>query len=411
MSVADSHVVVVGASLAGTRAVEALRHQGFDGRITLIGDEAHQPYDRPPLSKTLLAGKRTADQVRLHPDGDDYASVLDVTMMLGRRACSLDVDAAEITLDGDERVGFDALVIATGSRARHLDHTDHLPNVYVVRTLGDCLRLQAALVVGARVVVVGAGFIGAEVAATAHSLGCHVTVLEAAPVPLERQLGAIMGTYCATVHARHGVPLRVGVQVDEIDANGVILAGGERIEADVVVVGVGAVPNTEWLQDSDVAVGDGVLCDPFCRVRGSGAGTLEGIVAAGDVARWTNTLFGEEMRIEHWTNAAEMAEHAATTLLADLNGDSTSLVPFAPVPYFWSDQYDIKIQFLGRSTGHQEVVVVDGSMESGKLVALYRRDNQLIGALGISRVRQLMSYRNLLATGASWEEALTHAAQ
>ena len=411
MSVADSHIVVVGASLAGTRAVEALRHQGFAGRITLIGDEVHQPYDRPPLSKTLLSGKRTADQVRLRPDDSDYASALDVTMMLGRRACALDVDAAEVTLDGNEHIGFDALVIATGSRARRLAHTEHLSNVHVVRTLDDCLRLQAALVGGARVVVVGAGFIGAEVAATAHSLGCHVTVLEAAPVPLERQLGTVMGTFCATVHSRHGVPLRVGVQVEQIDANGVILAGGERLEADVVVVGVGAAPNTEWLEGSDVALGDGVMCDPFCRVRGTGAGTLEGIVAAGDVARWTNTLFGEEMRIEHWTNASEMAEHAATTLLADLNGDTTALVPFAPVPYFWSDQYDIKIQFLGRSTGHHEVAIVDGSMEAGKLVALYRRDHQLIGALGISRVRQLMSYRNLLATGASWEEALAHAAQ
>lgn len=411
MSVSDSHVVVVGASLAGTRAVEALRHQGFDGRITLIGDEVHQPYDRPPLSKTLLSGKRTADQVRLRPDDSDYGSALDVTMMLGRRACALDVDAAELTLDGDERIGFDALVVATGSRARRLAHTEHLKNVHEVRTLDDCLRLQKALVVGARVVVVGAGFIGAEVAATAHSLGCEVTVLEAAPVPLERQLGTVMGSFCATVHGRHGVPLRVGVQVDEIDASGVMLAGGERLEADVVVVGVGAAPNTEWLDGSDVAVGDGVICDPFCRVRSAGAGTLEGIVAAGDVARWNNALFGEEMRIEHWTNAAEMAEHAATTLLADLNADTSSLRPFAPVPYFWSDQYDIKIQFLGRSTGHDEVVVVDGSLEAGKLVALYRRGDRLIGALGISRVRQLMSYRNLLANSASWEEALAHAAQ
>ena len=199
--------------------------------------------------------------------------------------------------------------------------------------------------------------------------------------------------------------------VGSVDATGVVLGDGERIAADVVVVGVGAAPNTEWLVGSKATVADGVLCDAHCRVRSQASGTLERIVAAGDVARWPNALFGEEMRIEHWTNAAEMAEHAAVTLLADLAGDPSELVPFSPVPYFWSDQYDVKIQFLGRSTGHDEVRVVDGSEAEGKLVALYRRADRLIGALGVSRIRQVMSYRALLAGGASWDEALAHAAR
>lgn len=406
----DAHVVVVGASLAGTRSVEALRSHGFEGRITLIGDEGQLPYDRPPLSKGLLAGKRTVEQVRLRQDDGDYESALGVSLMLGRRVSALDVDAHEVVIDGHERLGFDGLVIATGSRARRLPDTDHLPKVHVVRTLDDSLRLRAMLTEGCHVVVIGAGFIGAEVAATAHGLGCHVTVLEAAAVPLERQLGAPMGAFCATVHARHGVELRLGVTVGTVDAAGVMLGDGERIEADVVVVGVGAAPNTEWLLGSQAAVADGVLCDAHCRVRSQASGTLERIVAAGDVARWPNALFGEEMRIEHWTNAAEMAEHAAVTLLADLAGDPSELVPFTPVPYFWSDQYDVKIQFLGRSTGHDEVRVVDGSEAEGKLVALYRRGDRLIGALGVSRIRQVMSYRSLLAGGASWDDALAHAA-
>ena len=394
-----SRVVIVGASLAGVRCAEALRRHGHEGSIALLGSELHRPYDRPPLSKQFLAG--VADRDRLWLSRDDTALAdQGITHHPGVTATSLDLAARTVHTTGGA-FPFDSLVIATGTSVRRLPHAEGAP-VFTLRTLDDAEALAPKLVAGARVVVVGAGFIGAEVASTAGAKGCSVTVVEAAPVPLERQLGEAMGSACAALHERNGTRLIVGVGVASIEADGVHLDDGSVIGADVIVVGIGVVPNTGWLEGSGVALVDGVLCDATCRVVDASSNVVERVVACGDVARWPNHRYGEVMRIEHWTNAVEMAEHAAQTLLGGTE-------PFMPVPYFWSDQYSTKIQFLGRSSGFDEVRVVDGDPAAGVGVAIYRKDDQLIGALGLNRIKALMGYRALLSDGATWATALDHA--
>jgi len=390
-------IVVVGASLAGLRAAEALRRGGFTGTLVLVGAEEHLPYDRPPLSKQVLAGNWDADRVWLRKP-DDYEP-LDLDLRLGQRATDLDVDGREVVLHGGERLPYDAAILATGAAPRRLPGTPQLHGVVELRNLDDALALRAAFEQQPRVVVVGAGFIGAEVAATGRQRGLDVTVLEALPVPLSRGLGDRMGMACAALHLDHGVDLRCGVGVagfeGEERVSGVRLTDGSVVPADVVVVGVGVTPATAWLESSGLELNDGVVCDEHCRAA-------PGVYAAGDVARWTNPLFDESMRVEHWTNAAEQGQAAAENLLAG-EGRGT---PYAPVPFFWSDQYDVKIQFVGRSRPGDDVEVVDGSLEAHRFVALYGREGRLVGCLGFSRPRLVMTYRRLLAEGASWDEAL-----
>jgi NADPH-dependent 2,4-dienoyl-CoA reductase/sulfur reductase-like enzyme len=390
-------IVVVGASLAGLRAAEALRWGGFTGTLVLVGAEEHLPYDRPPLSKQVLAGNWDADRVWLRKP-DDYEP-LGLDLRLGQQATDLDVAGREVVLHGGERLPYDAAILATGAAPRRLPGTPQLDGVVELRTLDDALALRAAFEQQPRVVVVGAGFIGAEVAATARQRGLDVTVLEALPVPLSRGLGDRMGMACAALHLDHGVDLRCGVGVagfeGEERVSGVRLTDGSVVPADVVVVGVGVAPATAWLESSGLELNDGVVCDEHCRAA-------PGVYAAGDVARWTNPLFDESMRVEHWTNAAEQGQAAAENLLAG-EGRGT---PFAPVPFFWSDQYDVKIQFAGRSRPGDDVEVVDGSLEAHRFVALYGRAGRLVGCLGFSRPRLVMTYRRLLAEGASWDEAL-----
>lgn len=394
-----SQVVIVGASLAGVRCAEALRRHGHEGPITLLGAESHRPYDRPPLSKQFLAGVAARDRLWLGRV-DTALSDQDIIHHPGVTATSLNLNTRTVHTTGDS-FAFDSLVIATGTSVRRLPHADAAP-VFTLRTLDDAEALAPRLIDGARVVVVGAGFIGAEVASTARAKGCDVTVVEAAPVPLERQLGEAMGTACAALHERNGTRLIVGIGVASIEADGVHLADGSVIGADVVVVGIGVVPNTGWLVGSGVAVTDGVLCDATCQVVDTEHRVVEGVFACGDVARWPNDRYGEVMRIEHWTNAVEMAEHAAQTVLGGTE-------PFTPVPYFWSDQYSTKIQFLGRSTAFDEVRVVEGDPAAGVGVALYRKGDLLVGALGLNRIKALMGYRPLLVDGATWATALDHA--
>ena len=390
-------IVVVGASLAGLRAAEALRRGGFTGTLTLVGAEDHLPYDRPPLSKQVLAGDWDADRTWLRRP-DDYEP-LGLDLHLGRRATDLDVDGREVVLHGGERLPYDGVIIATGAAPRRLPGAPQLDGVVELRTLDDALALRAAFEQQPRVVVVGAGFIGAEVAATARQRGLEVTMLEALPVPLSRGLGDRMGNACAALHVDHGVDLRCGVGVSGFEGerrvSGVRLTDGSVVPADVVVVGVGVAPATAWLESSGLELNDGVVCDERCRAG-------PGVYVAGDVARWTNPLFGESMRVEHWTNAAEQGQAAAENLLAG-EGRGT---PFAPVPFFWSDQYDVKIQFVGRSRPGDDVEVVDGSLEAHRFVALYGREGRFVGCLGFSRPRLVMAYRRLLAEGASWDEAL-----
>ncbi len=409
---AGRRIVVVGGSLAGLRAAEELRHRGFAGSITVVGDEAREPYDRPPLSKQVLAGdwplERTALSVT-HPDG---LAGLDLDWRLGARATGLDLPGRRVQVAGGDDVAFDGLVIATGARPRELPGTESLAGVHTLRTLDDSLAVRAALDAGARrVVVVGAGFIGAEVAATCRTAGCDVTILEALPVPLGRALGDQMGAVMGDLHRDHGVDLRLGVGVAGFEGGDrvthVRLADDTLIDADLVVVGIGVSPNTGWLEGSGLALDDGLVCDATTRAA-------PGIVAAGDVARWPSHRFGELMRVEHWDNAIAMGEHAARRLLADLAGDPAddpaSTAPYDPVPWFWSDQYDRKIQLAGRSSGADEVRVVDGSTDERRFVALYRRRDRLVGVLAMNRPRLLVTFRGLVERGASWDEALAQAA-
>jgi NADPH-dependent 2,4-dienoyl-CoA reductase/sulfur reductase-like enzyme len=399
----DATIVVVGASLAGMRAAEEIRHLGHTGDVVIIGDETHPPYDRPPLSKQFLAGKW--DVERIHHHTPEKLDAFGLEFRLGTRATRLDAEDRTVTCDDGSQVRYDGLVITTGAKPRGLPGTQGMTGVRTLRTLDDSSGLRDDLTKlgeGARLVVVGAGFIGAEVAATCHGLGARVTVVEALTTPLAGVIGQQMGEVCADLHRDAGVALRLGVGVDKVvpspDATAPIqvrLTDGSVLDADLVVVGIGVTPAVDWLEDSGLTLGNGVMCSDrlFAADR---------VVAAGDVARWTHVQMDEDIRIEHWTNAAEGGALAAHNLIAG----SAAAEPYAPVPFFWSDQYQAKIQVLGRPDPEDEVVVVDGSAEDRKLVALYRRGDKLSAALGISRPRQLMAYRPLLAAAASFDEAL-----
>jgi NADPH-dependent 2,4-dienoyl-CoA reductase/sulfur reductase-like enzyme len=391
-------IVIVGASLAGLRAAESLRDRGFDGTLTLIGDEPHRPYDRPPLSKQVLQGAWEPEQAFFRrKDGYD---ALALDMRLGVRATSLDLKARRVALDVGGFADYDRLIIATGARVRMLPRVTLRPGLFVLRGLDDAIALRQALAGTRCVAVVGAGFIGLEVAASCRARGLEVTVVEPLPVPLAPILGPAIGDMVAAMHRDHGVDLRTGVGVTDIlgDAHvtGVALADGSRIDADVVVVGIGVRPNTEWLESSGLTLDDGIVCN------GCGE-AAPGVYAAGDVARIANRWHGDSPRIEHWTNAVEQAVHVAGNALAGPGG-STS---FSSVPYFWSDQYDRKIQFAGRARPHDEMVIVDGSLADRRLTALYRRGDRLTACLTVNQPRSLIAFRKLLATGASWEAALS----
>jgi NADPH-dependent 2,4-dienoyl-CoA reductase/sulfur reductase-like enzyme len=394
-------VVVVGASLAGLSALETLRQEGFEGELIAVGAEPSLPYDRPPLSKQVLQGHWEPEKIVLRDQGQ-YDG-LGVTWHLGRRATALDLAARTVTLDDGEPLAYDGLVIATGATPRWLPGSQGLAGVHVLRTLDECLALRTELESARRVCVVGAGFIGAEVAASARVRGVDVTVLEALPAPLARAFPAELGAACAALHLNRGVDLRCGVTVAGFEGDGrvtgVRLGDGSVVDADVVVVGVGVAPATGWLETSGLTLDNGVVCDSTC------ATSAPGVVAAGDIARWPNNLFGETMRVEHWSNAVEQGAAAAKRLLAG-PGEA---VDFAPVPYFWSDQYDTKIQFLGRCCPTDEMRIVDGSIDEGRFVALFGRSGRLFGALAFNRPRLLMAYRKLLAAKTSFDDALAHA--
>ncbi len=407
-------VLVVGASLAGWRATETLRAEGFGGKITLLGEEPHRPYDRPPLSKQVLAGTWPAEKAVLADK--KRSSEMQVHEVLGRRAVRLDVDGRAVETDDGTVLMADGIVLATGAAPRRLPGTDSLgprDGLFTLRTLDDSLALRAAVtaVDEARVVVIGAGFIGSEVASTCATLGCRVTVLEVMDIPLANVLGPLVGAHCASLHGAHGVELRAGVRVagiDTIDEVGgarrglaVRLADGEVFEADVVVMGIGVAPSTRWLEESGLTLDNGVVCDDRLYAA-------DGIVAAGDVAcwLWRHDEFEEFIRIEHWEVAANAGLAAARSLLAGRN----DAPPFTPVPYFWSDQYGLRFQVLGNPGADDDVEVTQGSFEEGKFVALYGRAGRLRAVFAIGRPRQLMGYRPLLQSGCSWADALAHAA-
>lgn len=385
------NIVVVGASLAAVHAIEGLRERGYEHGITLVGAEPHLPYTRPPLSKESLAGTQDYESLRLHPQ--EWYDEHGVRLLLGSPVTGLDTRARELVTQAGATVEYDGLVIATGSAARSLTLPGASTPVTTLRTLDDSRGLGSHLAAGQHLVIIGAGFVGLEVAATARQLGLEVTVVEVERAPLTRVFGETVGSWFRGLHERHGVRIRCGSHLESVEptAEGTTLQfrDGERVHGDYVIAGVGACPSVEWLRGSDVEVANGVVCRPDLRT------SVPGVVAAGDVAHWRNPLFGEEMRVEHWTNAVEQGRHSAGTLL----GDRT---PFEAVPYFWTDQFDAKARFVGCAHPDDDLVIERADATS--LVALYGRAGVLRGAVCVGSPRLLAHYREAIAQRAAWED-------
>ena len=380
------NVLIVGASLAGLRAAQTLRSEGFEGRLQILGTEPHMPYDRPPLSKELLRGEADWDGVVLNGPDD-----LDAEWLLGEAAVALDTSARVVRTDRDRDLAYDGLVIATGSTPRRLPAIDpSTPGVLELRTLDDALRLREALRARPRVVLVGCGFIGVEVASTAHELGAHVELVTLDP-PLAPAGEIISGT-CAAMLADHGARLHLGrtvggVEADDHGVTCVVLDDGTKIAADLVVSAVGAVPVTDWLTGSGLEIAGGVVCDASCAAA-------ERVVAAGDVARWPNPLFGgEQMRIEHWSNAVEQGMAAARTLIHGPGSETE----YAPVPSFWSDHFGTRLQSVGALDLADRYELVAGAVEEHKYIVGAYRGERLVAAVTYGMGRKLAPYRIKLA--------------
>ena len=407
----NSTSVIVGASLAGINAARTLRLQGHTGSIIVVDADSERPYDRPPLSKQMLTGEWEPEKILLPAGKED----LDLEFRLGVRAKAVDLAARQITLEGADgtvaNTAFDSLIIASGASARRLPDTAGIAGVHVVRTLADSLALRAELEAGpSRVVVIGAGFIGAEVASSCRKRGIEVTLVEAMPLPLERILGAEMGRVCAQVHIENGVDLRLGTGVLQLETEivdgvervvGVVLTDGTSVATEVVVVGIGVTLNVDWLEGSGLTLDDGVVCDNTLLAA-------PGVVAAGDIARYPSARFGRMLRVEHWETAIAGGEAAARRLLAEASGETP--VVFDPIPWFWSDQYDRKIQLAGRPMPTDTCVVVHGSTDEFRFVALYGDGDRLTGVLGMNRPRHVVQLRALFEEGASFSEACERAA-
>lgn len=401
---ADGAVVIAGAGLGGLRCAEALRNLGFSGRVTMIGDEPGLPYDRPPLTKQLLSGQWDASRIELVSAAK--LDELGIQLRGGVTATSLDVEAREVALVDGTTVRGDAVVVATGAQPRWLPGTEGLPGVHVVRTLaqGEALRdALAALPEGARVVVVGAGFIGAEVASTAAAAGHHVVLLEGLDVPLSPIVGPMVGEWLTDLHRDAGVEVRTAVAIAAVhpaaDGPGatVELVGGSRVDADLVVLGIGVTPTTSWLDGSALTIDNGVVTD-------ASLFAADGVVAVGDLARfeWHHGGFTEQVRIEHWEVTAQMASAAAHSLLA--GRDDAPRVSL--VPYFWSDQHGRKIQMLGRPAGTDDVTVLAGTRAESKFTVAYHRGGRLTGVLGLASPRNVMVCRSLVDAAAPVGDAV-----
>lgn len=386
-----NRIVVVGASLAAVHAIEALRDGGFDGEIVLVGAERHLPYDRPPLSKEAL---RSGPELPLLRAPGWYGENA-VALILGRVAVELRPGERLLVLDRGTQVAYDGLVIATGSRVRTLSAGNE--HVAFLRSIDDAAELHERLGRAEHVAIVGAGFIGLEVAATVAEMGRKVTVVEVAPVPLARVLGDEVGDWFSAFHARRGVTIRCSAHAVSVGPRGsgfvINLGDGARVGADLVVGALGATPAVDWLRGSGIALSNGVLCDRMLRT------SVPDVVAAGDVARWYNPLFDEDMRVEQWTNAVEQGRHAARVLLG---ADDA----YATVPYFWSDQFDAKIRFVGRANGAEQVHVETVSDDS--LVAVFGRNGVQVGALCVNATSALARHRAAIAEKRSYAEAIAH---
>ncbi|MER7013821.1 FAD-dependent oxidoreductase [Saccharopolyspora sp. NPDC000359] len=375
-------VLVVGASAAGLSTVEALRRKGYRGAVTVLGAERHLPYDRPPLSKKVLSGEWQPDRANLRQEA--ALAALDAEFVLADAAVGLDPATRAVRTASGRELAADAVVIATGAKPRTLPGQDGLDGVHVLRTLDDSAALRESLLAASRLVVVGEGVLGSEIAATARTMGLAVTVVGPQPLPMAAQLGPLVAQRLADLHAERGVVLRLGTGVDGFTSEGgrvtgVHLSGGEVLPADVVVVAVGAAPQTAWLADSGLRIDNGVVCDAHCRAA-------PGVYAVGDVARWWHEPSKSLLRLENRTNATEQAAAVAANVLGEE-------LPYTPIPYFWTDQYDAKLHVHGTVPPDAEVAVVEGSPAEGRFVTQYSRAGRTVGVVGWNMAKQARLHR------------------
>ncbi|MFF3544860.1 NAD(P)/FAD-dependent oxidoreductase [Streptomyces platensis] len=401
----DGRIVIVGASLTGLRAAEKLREEGFTGSLTLVGEEPQPPYDRPPLSKQVLLGKVPAGHTGLPQRRE-----LDAQWKLGVRAAGLDPIEKRVLLADGAEVPFDRLLIATGTRARPWPHPAEaaLDGVFTLRTSDEARRLAERLDAGPRrVLVIGAGFTGSEIASACRERGLAVTVAERGPAPLVGALGGTLGALAATLQRAHGVDLRCGVTVTGLEGNGRLtgaqFSDGTRIDADLAVVALGAVRNTEWLAESGLAAGPrGVTCDAGCRAFDMYGIVTDDIFAAGDVARFPHPLFEYQLlSLEHWGNAVAQAEVAAHNMV----NPGPRRLPHLTVPAFWSSQFGLNIKSVGVPTFSDQVVIAQGSLKDARLVAVYGYRGRVTAAVSVNQARSLEYYQRLIETAAPFPPA------
>jgi 3-phenylpropionate/trans-cinnamate dioxygenase ferredoxin reductase subunit len=386
--------VILGAGQAGGRAAETLRREGFDGRIVVVGAEPERPYERPPLSKGILLGETTPEQAYLRPS--DYYIEQNIELRLGVQAIQVEAAERTVRLSDGGGLPYDKLLIAGGVTARmlHIPGAD-LAGVVTLRTMADAGELAAALSGSPRVLIVGAGFIGAEVAAACRKRGLDVTMIEPLTVPMERALGLEIGTLYADIHRDEGVDLRLQTGVtaflgtDRVE--GAVLTTGEHIACDLVLVGVGTILDTGYLDGSEIAIENGVLVDQYCRTN------VPDIFAAGDIANWYHPGLDSRLRVEHWDNAEQQGKAAARAMLGRLE-------PFAPVPYFWSDQYIYALQCFGRRLGGEQEVR-RGTVEARNFTTFYLREGVPVAAMCLNNPRAGMAARRLIAAGAVVDQA------
>jgi 3-phenylpropionate/trans-cinnamate dioxygenase ferredoxin reductase subunit len=370
----ETHVIV-GAALAGAKAAEALREEGFEGRVVLIGAEPELPYERPPLSKEYLRGEAPREKARVHEEG--FYEQHDIELRTGTTVTALDTGASEVELADGERLRYDRLLLATGAEPRRLSLPGaDLDGVHYLRDLADADAIGARLAQGSgRVVVIGAGWIGSEVAASARVKGLDVAVVEMADVPLERVLGREVGEIYAGVHRQHGVDMRLGATLEAFEGAGrverVQLAGGAAIDCDFVVAGIGVVPRAELAERAGLEVGDGILVSKRLET------SVAGVFAAGDVANAFHPFYGRKLRVEHWANALNQPATAARAMLGK---DGAS---YERLPYFFSDQYDVGMEYLGYATDWDEVVL-RGDPSAPEFVAFWLKDGAVVAGMNVN---------------------------
>jgi len=391
---ADRTLLIVGASVAGAKAAEGARRAGYDGRIVLVGAENERPYERPPLSKDVLRGERDAETTRVHDEG--YYEEHDIELLTGRAVQTLDLGAAQARLDGGETVGFTTAVLATGAEPRRLPLPGaELDGVHYLRTRADSLRLGDAIRGGGRVAVIGAGWIGSEVAASARQLGAEVVLIDPEPLPLRRVMGDQVGEMFRALHAENGVALRLGTGVTELQGTGrvanVVLSDGRVEPADVVVVGVGVVPRVDLAASAGLKVDNGVLVDEHLET------SAPGVYAAGDVASAWHAHYRTHLRVEHWANALNQGLAAG----ANAAGERTA---YTRLPYFFSDQYDLGMEYVGYSQPGDDLVV-RGSLADRELIAFWHRDGVVSAAMNVNVWDVVEDLKGIVEGGARQDPA------